>query len=70
MEAPNWFWRNAGFLLPGKRKASRESKASLRRYSHAEPWNWLLPDLVTTFTTPPRTEPNSAESAWETTLNS
>src|SRR5258708_23083446 len=39
-------------------------------YSHPDPWNWSVPDFVTTLTTPPSTEPNSALSVCETTLNS
>ena len=52
-----------GFLL-GTRRAlyekGRESIASLRWNSNIDPWNWFVPDLVTTFTWL-AARPNSAE---------
>ena len=36
------------------------AKAATRLYSYAVPWNWFVPDLVVTFTTPPPVRPYSA----------
>jgi len=54
-EAPNWFCRNGVTFC---KKVLRASKAVLRTYSQVVPWYSLVPDLVTTLTTPPSTEPN------------
>jgi hypothetical protein len=35
---------------------------SLRRSSNTLPWNWLVPDLMTTLMMPPWKLPNSAEA--------
>src|SRR5438067_1940995 len=38
----------------------RAESALTRLYSYADPWNWLVPDLSTTFVTAPAARPNSA----------
>ena len=48
----------------------RASKIWLRANSHAEPWNLLVPDLVTMFTTAPSTLPYCASLLCDCTLNS
>ena len=60
----------AGELRNSSVKGWRASKALSRKNSSALPWRLLVPDLVTTFTTPPRTPPYSALSLWNCTLNS
>src|ERR1700682_3284012 len=45
-------------------------RAATRLYSYAEPWNVLLPDLVTRLTTPPLARPYSAVKLLVSTLNS
>ena len=55
--------------VPGA-KRFRAFRASLAGDSNAEPWNWLLPDLVLRLMTPPLKRPNSAGGVLVTTLNS
>ena len=55
---PNWFLFSVSLVAA---KKSRASKSPLRTNSNASPWNWLVPDLVTTSTTAPGCSPYCAE---------
>src|SRR6267378_1414566 len=69
--APYWL-RCSVFLAPLSLlvKKSAASILELRRYSKAEPWNWLVPLLVTTLTWAPWPRPNSAVGTLVCTANS
>src|SRR6185369_831419 len=69
--APYWL-RCSVFLVPLSLfvKKSAASKLELRRYSNTEPWNWLVPLLVTILTWAPWPRPNSAVGTLVCTANS
>src|SRR5262249_29021579 len=64
---PNWLRRSVSCAAAKKLRAL---KSPLRTNSNRSPWNWFVPDLVTTLTTDPGCRPYCADRPLVCTLNS
>src|ERR1700691_5424788 len=59
-EKPSWLLRSSVDGEPGGVNQSLAASDSFRVKKYAEPWKLLVPDLITTFSTPPELRPSSA----------